>query len=411
METLFKDCPSLHNPPRRITAAGSAGNIQMIFIRKPELALHEDFAELSARIEGSEQKTLWFRVPRAYAEHLVTERSDAFLTGVLMYAMAANHDIRVEGPVSEKLLYSLHNYYMHLLHILNPQFSPVSIDADVDAGTSFRSGTATLMGFSGGVDSFAAFYDHHAKPDAKNYRLTHLVFNEVHRPRNHSAVRQQGQKIARFAEEVGLPIVDIEANLHEFSPATFVFSYIIRNVSAILTLQKLARRFLIASSYKYEDVSVESTYSMGFSESVTAPLLATENLDVILSGAQHSRVEKTMLLSRMPEAQRYLDVCAAPDRPDPYKSCSMCSKCLRTQLTLEILGELDRYSQVFDPLVYRQHRTGYVSRVLRQVDEYDQEVFKLAQDRRFKFSIYERARSSPLIHEVGSRVKRVLPRP
>jgi hypothetical protein len=56
-------------------------------------------------------------------------------------------------------------------------------------------------------------------------------------------------------------------------------------------------------------------------------------------------VEKTRRLAKIPGANRWLNVCVAPS-PDG-KNCSTCKKCCRTLLTLEILGLLDDFKQVF----------------------------------------------------------------
>ena len=62
-------------------------------------------------------------------------------------------------------------------------------------------------------------------------------------------------------------------------------------------------------------------------------------------GLEYDRVEKTRIVSRMPLARRYLDVCVS--RWDI--NCGKCAKCLRTALVLEILGKLDRFRRCLRP--------------------------------------------------------------
>ena len=47
-------------------------------------------------------------------------------------------------------------------------------------------------------------------------------------------------------------------------------------------------------------------------------------------------------------------------------NCSACDKCLRTLLTLEVLGVLERYRAVFDLDVYARHRDRFIATVLAE---------------------------------------------
>lgn len=363
-----------------------------MIINEPKVEISGDVARLSALIEaGGENKLLWFEVPAEYGQYLVHERSDAFLAAVLMLAMKSGDSIRVKGVLSRKLFYNLQNYYMHLLTILMPHLKKVEIICDqLDDGEAFKSGRGVLMGFSGGVDSFAAVHDHFLDGDEKNYRVTHLIFNKVNDSEASESNEAQYNKLSSFATEQGVPYFKIDTNMHEFNDIPFVASFLIRNAAAVMAVQKLVNKYIIASSYKYQDIYVGNTYSMGYSESVTAPLLSTDNMETIISGAQYTRVQKTAFLTEIPSSKKYLDVCVSSDRGESTKNCSACFKCLRTAFTLEILGALDDYAEVFDLEVYRKKRFKYAARVLRKTDKYDEEIYQLAKQKGYKFTALER---------------------
>src|SRR5438309_136737 len=84
------------------------------------------------------------------------------------------------------------------------------------------------------------------------------------------------------------------------------------------------------------------------------PLLGTERLECIASGGQYTRVDKTIRVARVDASTQFLDVCVNPWMATERLNCSGCWKCLRTQLTLAVLGELDRYDKVFDVGLYRR---------------------------------------------------------
>jgi hypothetical protein len=98
---------------------------------------------------------------------------------------------------------------------------------------------------------------------------------------------------------------------------------------------------------------------MAAADPMAIPLLATETLDLVATGSQHSRVAKTSLVTRVPRATRFLNVCAN-DTPDGG-NCSACSKCCRTLLTLEMLGELEAFAGVFDLATWRRVRNRYIA--------------------------------------------------
>lgn len=378
-----------------------------MIINEPKVEINGEVARLSAVVESHDQSTtLWFEVPAEYGQYLVYERSDAFVVAALMSAMKTGETIYVKGVLSQKLFYNLQSYYMHLLTILMPHLHKVDILCDaVDAGKAFESGAGVLMGFSGGVDSFAAVHDHLLEGNKTNYHVTHLVFNKVNDLTASDSNEAQYKKLTSFAHEQGVPYFKIDTNMHEFNDFPFVLSYLIRNTAALMAVQKLVSKYIIASSYKYPDIYVGETYSMGYSESLTAPLLSTENMETIISGAQYTRVQKTALLTEIPASKKYLDVCVSSDREHSVKNCSACFKCLRTALTLEILGVLDEYADVFDLDVYRKKRFKYAARVLRKADAYDKEIYQLARERNHKFSLLEHFWAIPLFYAFRKMLK------
>jgi hypothetical protein len=70
-------------------------------------------------------------------------------------------------------------------------------------------------------------------------------------------------------------------------------------------------------------------------------LLSTEGTQVMHHGSGFTRIEKTEAIAHWEEIWDKLRVCI-PD--DGTVNCSKCEKCLRTMMTLDMLGVLERYS-------------------------------------------------------------------
>ena len=77
----------------------------MIIINKPYIEIHNGKARCNCDIIfNKEKKTLWFEVEKKYSEYLCTERADAYLIGLLHYAMQNNEDLEFYNSKLERLL-------------------------------------------------------------------------------------------------------------------------------------------------------------------------------------------------------------------------------------------------------------------------------------------------------------------
>lgn len=89
----------------------------MIIINKPQVIVEGDFARLESEIEidGKKEK-FWFKTAKNKAKYLCTEKADAFLVGLLFYAMIENQDIKITRvPVSQRIIYGITHYLIPAL--------------------------------------------------------------------------------------------------------------------------------------------------------------------------------------------------------------------------------------------------------------------------------------------------------
>lgn len=355
-------------------------------IHLPEIIYGQEAVRLQSTVEHSEgEGQLWFSVPSEWSKYLTNERCDAFVVGLLLYAMHKGEDIYVSGSISEKLYYNLTNYYMAILTATIPSLKTIKIIPEkIDGNVLDRMEPGVAAGFSGGIDSFCTIADHLYSPVPDGYRLTHFLFNNVgsHGKDGHSLFDERYKRLYPLTLEMGIPFIKVDSNLEEYIPFEFELTHTIRNISVVLSLQKLIKIFLYASGYRYQDCFVGKTYGMAYSDPFAVHLLSTETTECISSGSQYSRVQKTAKITEIPVTRKYLDVCT---HSDAHGNCSECSKCARTLVTLEILGKINMYDQVFDLNKYYKNRKNFIRKILKSDNPLLKEIQELAKEKGIKY--------------------------
>jgi hypothetical protein len=355
-------------------------------IYPPEITVNCESATISAAVEyAGQNNVLWYSVDREYSDFLTGERSDAFLVGLFMLAMKLGEDIYIDGAISEKLFFNITNSYMRILTAMMPSLQKVNIFPKyLERGEYFKSQGGVVTGFSAGIDSFCVVADHLYGEVPESYKITHFLYNNVGAfgAGGSKLFHERYQNFLNYSKEMKVPFVKIDSNLHDILPFKFHQSHFPRNVSAVLTLQKLFSKYLYASAYKYEDCFVGEAEYMAYSDPMAVHLLSTETTECISSGCQYSRVEKTRKVTEIELSYQYLNVCM---RNSGANNCSTCPKCLRTLLTLEILGKENLYKNVFNFDKYRKIRNQYMSQVLRSNNTFEREILEVSQKYNYKF--------------------------
>jgi hypothetical protein len=225
--------------------------------------------------------------------------------------------------------------------------------------------------------------------------VTHLLFNNVgsHGEWDDESARElfhaRFRRLAPLASELGMPFVQIDSNLAGVLRIDFRAVHITSNVAAVLCLQGLFGRYPYASGHTYSQYCIEHDDPFVLAEPALMPVLSTESLEVIATGSQYARTEKTEHILAIPSTRQHLNVCVRAH--DGGRNCSACDKCCRTLLTLELLGRLDEFEAAFDLDAYRRARWLFVLQVLtrRRSGTHD-EILELATDRGIRFPLWKR---------------------
>jgi len=360
--------------------------VNIITFDAPKITKRGDVVRLSSALTfDGRSEEMWYEIPKEFAHWFSADRSDGFVVGFLLQAMQLRKDIVTLAPMSSKLWHNLTQFFIPMmakafpnLHVV--QITPFSlVEAVIPA-----SGVAT--GFSGGVDSFAAVVDHFLNEESPNYLVSHFLFHNVgsHGDKNYQAARkmfrQRYDTLKEYPELVGVPFVPVDSNIHEIVPVEFVKAYITLNASVLLVLQNQFQRYFYASSYKYEDCGVNVIDIVGRFDPLAFHMLSTETLDCVSSGGQMSRVEKTKLVADYDLSRPFLNVCIN-ENSDGH-NCSICLKCCRTLLTLELLGLAERYEESFDLKLFRKVRKRYIKNEVMRASQggFEYEIVELARE-------------------------------
>ena len=387
----------------------------MIQIEKPRLEEKDNQVYLISHIVNSSsnyENDYYYMSEVEYGNYFCDKVADAFVVGLLIPAIMSGQHIRIKAPMSEKLYYNLcHTVIFALSKALNlPEIKIIPEDLIT---TDFHpEGVGT--GCSLGIDSFSTIIEHTADNCPSSYKLTHLAFfntgayGEKNSQKVHNSYLNILNMVKEFAREIELPLISIETNLPQFYnewKLDFNQTGLIRNMSAVLTLQKLFKRYIYSSGYPLYKTQLSKS-DLATMETFLLPALSTESTELVVGQPNLSRTEKAKIICDNNLVQNYLYVCCQDLvinnemhcgpwinlNKNQKRNCSHCDKCLRTILILDILGQLDKYDKVFDISNIFLRRVLYMAKVigLKNRSFVYKDIYNLATQENSKISFLAR---------------------
>lgn len=341
-------------------------------VRGPRTYDNDGFVRVSFNVEGLDRDELWFDLDPSFGE-FTDDSCDAAVASLVLAAMAAGRPLLVDGPVSERLVWNLHNTVIPVVLRQLPFLRPVRIETWERRRGRRTAAGAIMTPLSCGVDSFAAIADHYlAEGLSERERVTHLLFSHIghHGYGDEAGLRAERRFLLAqsAAAELGLPIGRVDSNTPEFypeehnSPFNWLATISVRMAAVPLLLQKGVKRFLVASSGSWGSVRVHETHNMSEAEPILLSAMSTDQVEISSVGWDYSRLDKTQRIAGLPVVQRHLDVCVM----EGGVNCTRCEKCLRTLLGLDVLGHLEEFRGRFDLNAYKKHRSDSIARALAE---------------------------------------------
>ncbi len=326
----------------------------MIKINKPYVQEENGYARLCSKIEvDSDVWNIWYEVEVCNKQYLCYEKADAFLIGILPFAMAFGHNIKiVDCPISEKIYWNLTNTFIPALSKYSNYYKFIEIDTDISNQKfdSFAVGT----GFSGGVDSFYTYLKNKEKK-TKGFNITHLTFFNVGACGSYGGKKAEERFYERiksfesFVSSQNLDFVKINSNISERVMMSYNFTHSFRSMSAVLALQKLFKTYYYSSGFTVNEFCF-NPYDSSFYDLLNTQCFSTENTEIFSTGSTENRIEKIEYISKYQETYGYLNVCNVNDN-----NCRTCEKCIRTMAGLYAINALEKYNAVFDVKYFKKH--------------------------------------------------------
>lgn len=304
---------------------------------------------------------------------------------LLLPAMITGKDLEIEGKLPALFLHLLRSDIQSILRNFNSGLTRIKIDAELEgdrpqAPAPLRIGT----GFSAGVDSFAALKWFEATKTHKILKVTDLltfdvgafnIVNEAQSPSTDILFQGAAERASAFAVSTGRHCHSVKSNIVNAYTVgekyDFIRTHTLRNASAAALFENEIDLYLYASGYSYNELDLKGSNSMANIDPILLPLISLGRLRMISANAGEGRVEKTARISHDPAVRSMLDVCVQrasrrAKSTGAAKNCSRCVKCCRTMATLDAMGELDNFDQVFNLRYYRKHREEILSDIKRR---------------------------------------------
>ncbi|MFI3296593.1 MAG: hypothetical protein R3Y59_03070 [bacterium] len=324
-------------------------------------------------------KEIFFSVQDEFSEYMVTENADVFVLATILPALVSGQDIIVKAPISD-YCYKNSKLLIYLFGKLY-DYPPIKVKAESVEHFEFYP-TAVATGFSGGVDSFATYYNYTGEECPEHFRITHLTLFNVgaygYRYENTSKeFLSDAKRAEEFAKSVGKPLILVDSNVSELYYREDIYSF--RRVvncciaMAVQFLQKLIKTYYVSSGYTIDELKLTKKYQARY-ESVLSQLFSNNNVEIFVSELDLNRVEKTRLICRDETVRKNLHVCLAHTlnekrgvicyHKEDYLNCGECPKCVQTLLILDFLGELPNFSSIFNLEKYYSMRDEHIFDIL-----------------------------------------------
>ena len=366
-------------------------------IKKVHWRTSENYPPQEWKNDGS---GLWFAVPIEYKKYLCDEQSDAFVVAMLWYAMITGSDIKSLAPMSEKMVFNIQRYLIPALCTEEKGYRRIKvIGPTTDKPIKNIGGVGT--GMSCGVDSFYTMHEYTKEDTPKKYRLTYLtyfnmgaIFHPNRSEKKEYILKEFYDTTDRMSEEkrenakqvakrVGIHLVYVKSNLDsDYYRGAYGHTGVYRNCAMALSLQGLFSIYYNSSGGWPGYFDLTLTEGSQHYEALLCQCLSTESLSFILSDYV-TRAEKTFTIADDRLAQEFLDVCFC------FNSCGKCSKCIRTLVTLDIIGKVDLFGKIFNIADFKKNRAKAYFEILKTKDGdakednavFAKDLYKMAKER------------------------------
>jgi len=301
------------------------------------------------------------------AQYVVTDRADAYVVGLLYFAMITGHDICSMCPVSEEILWQVNELLIPSLVRADKRFHHIHVEAPVYVAQDDSVPSIVATGISCGVDSLYTILKNKERHYA-DYAIHYLAYFDVGAAKTNSTKRDDQQLNAErhelavnFCAEYGYPLMEVSSNLVDIISKYHSYKHVEQvtymNCMAVLFLANGVSTYYVSSSDPFGDFML-SAEDAQIGDLLLLQAFSTRSLRFYSIGGETTRVAKTQYISQFDMAHTYLNVCTRS-----IHNCTTCPKCVRTITTIDGLGQLEKYADTFDISLYKKNRFLYLRHI------------------------------------------------
>ena len=344
-----------------------------------EISDNRIYLKSDCLIDG-EQKTLWYSTAIENEKYIATSNADSFILVLFIYSVFNNKKLKSNVPISSELNYGLlevlvPSFSQMGLHCLKSDFEFQKIDETIYPDAQ---GVGTAMSF--GVDSFYTFLDsqNHNKSINTLTLFNAGAFGQDGGEKAEELFESMKQNVSLFANKTQRKFVWVDTNTNEILHMPFNQTSVFRNFSCVFVLQKLFKNYFYASSATLERFRMKSS-DTAYYELLISKAIRGNSLEFHISGLNTNRLDKTISLSDHPLAKQYLNVCQMiPENKNlqGVDNCSKCYKCTRTMLTLDALGKLEEFGEVFSLNIFKDNKSKFIAELIYRAKRMNENLAK-----------------------------------
>lgn len=287
--------------------------------------------EADCKIRRFGYDKVYFKADKRH-EDLICRDAGPFAASLLIPSMRQGEDLIIGGGISKKL-YNGMKAIRDIFLSWNLGLKHINIKAEDLTGDNHQP-KKTASFFSGGVDSFYTYLKH--KKDAEKIEYFILINGFDINLDNSELWLSTLNNISQIAGEEKIELITVESNIRPLIDPIFPWNLTHGGclAAAGLLLRGGIKRIYIPSS-----LTTEQQDPWG-SNLATDKLWSTSKLEFIHDGVETPRVNKAGRVAKSEVALRHLRVCYA-NKEGAY-NCGNCEKCIRTMISLQIAGVLDK---------------------------------------------------------------------
>lgn len=315
--------------------------------------VHQPWASFDAQGEKiSEPVEYYFEVPAEY-ESWLYESGDPFLAALIPPAMNRGCDLTIDAPVSPDML----EWAADLQGIFEDWYPREMKAVDVIAPQTGRMKSSPSENvaafFSQGVDSFYILLKNMRGLPQRAMPITHLLYVEgldtpLSEMENAEQTRATMQEVAKAA---GKKLIVARTNIRDHCPINYGVYYSGPSLSAVgAALARGMHHAMVASAADY------AYFGPSASHALVEGRVRIGSFYIKYDGLELNRLERIVqFVGREPLSLKYMRVCT--QNKSGAFNCGKCPKCLRTIVTLHLMGTLEQaetFPHEFTPKMVRQ---------------------------------------------------------